>query len=74
MLLGLFSENDETLLAEYQNIDGLKQGAQKYLFVLIESAMLLVAKREQEAFATIVSIKNDIEKDRCADVRLILIV
>ena len=60
---GFFSENDETLLAEYQNIDGLKQGAQKYLFVLIESAMLLVAKREQEAFATIVSIQNDIEKD-----------
>lgn len=61
---GFFAKEDDSLLAEYQNIDGLKQSDHKYLFILMESAMLLVAGREQEAFATIISIKNDMVNDK----------
>lgn len=61
---GFFAKEDDSLLAEYQNIDGLKQSDHKYLFILMESAMLLVAGREQEAFATIISIKNDTVNDK----------
>lgn len=61
---GFFVKEDDSLLAEFQNIDGLKQSDQKYLFILMESSMLLVAGREQEAFATIISIKNDMIHDK----------
>lgn len=59
---GFFAKGDNSFLAEFQNIDGLKSSAQKENFTLMEAAMLLIAGKEQEVFATMMSIKGEMAK------------
>lgn len=57
---GYWTNRDESWINEFQNIKELKDNEVKLYYTLCEASMLITVKREQEAFSTIISIKDEI--------------
>ena len=59
---GYITSHNRDFVDEYQSIDKKNFGEQQYFFSLLEASLLMLADRNEEAFATIVAISDHLDE------------